>query len=240
MTNLLNLVLDPILIGGFVLKGVFGGFGAAGAAIATSASEFTSSLIYLRLLFRRKLVDWAKLIKPPSLESLLPLVQGGLAMLLRQMTLVRFFDFACFSCTLLQLLTHNETMKNVAFVSAARRAQAMDSSGTMAAAYAIVMQIYSLGVVMHLGIQGTAAALVPSARAMGGAQGDEAARKIADRIFSWGTLLGVILALVQMVASEYFQLCFCHWTWSSKFWMRHKDVRAKKHSNFIFFNLGWR
>ena len=67
----------------------------------------------------------------------------------------------------------------------------------------VVTQIYSLGVVMHLGIQGTAAALVPSARAMGGAQGDEAARKIADRIFSWGTLLGVILALVQLVASEW-------------------------------------
>ncbi|EJK53509.1 hypothetical protein THAOC_27045 [Thalassiosira oceanica] len=191
VTNLLNLVLDPILIGGSLLRSVFGGFGAAGAAIATSASEFTSSLIYLRLLFRRKLVDWTKLIKPPSLASLLPLVQGGFAMLIRQMTL------------------------NVAFVSAARRAQAMDSSGTMAAAYAIVMQIYSLGVVLHLGIQGTAAALVPSARAMGGAQGDEAARKIADRIFSWGTLLGVILALVQMVASECIQLCFYCRTWSS-------------------------
>ena len=104
VTNLLNLILDPILIGGSLLKSVFGGFGAAGAAIATSASEFASSLIYLRLLFRRKLVEWKKLIRPPSFASLLPLVQGGFAMLFRQMTL------------------------NVAFVSAARRAQAMDPS----------------------------------------------------------------------------------------------------------------
>ena len=50
---------------------------------------------------------------------------------------------------------------------------------------------------MHLGIQGTAAALVPSSRAIGG---DEAARNVADRIFAWGTILGVILACVQWFA----------------------------------------
>ena len=70
-----------------------------------------------RLLIRRKLIQWSKLFKPPSLESLLPLMKGGVAMLLRQMTL------------------------NVAFVSAARRAQAMDPSGVTAAAYGITMQV---------------------------------------------------------------------------------------------------
>ena len=97
------------------------GLGASGAAAATSFAELTSSLIYLRLLIRRKLISWSKLLKPPSIKSLLPLIQGGLAMLLRQMTL------------------------NVAFVTAARRAQAMDPSGVSAAAYGITMQIYSLG-----------------------------------------------------------------------------------------------
>lgn len=52
-------------------------------------------------------------------------------------------------------------------------------------------------VVAHLGVQGTAAALVPSSRAMGG---DSAARDVADRIFAWGTLLGVLLAGVQWFA----------------------------------------
>ena len=130
-TNFINLVLDPLCI--FGLKGVAGnniaarwkwimtGLGASGAAAATSFAELTSSLIYLRLLIRRKLISWSKLLKPPSIKSLLPLIQGGLAMLLRQMTL------------------------NVAFVSAARRAQAMDPSGVSAAAYGITMQIYSLG-----------------------------------------------------------------------------------------------
>ena len=181
-TNLLNLVLDPLFIFGLgksaggttnLVSKVWSGLGAAGAAAATSISELTSSMIYLRLLIRRRLIQWSKLFKPPSMKSLLPLIQGGLAMLLRQATL------------------------NVAFVSAARRAQEMDPSGVSAAAYGITMQIYSLGVVAHLGVQGTAAALIPSSRAMGG---DDAARKVADRIFAWGTILGVILASVQWFA----------------------------------------
>jgi Na+-driven multidrug efflux pump len=61
----------------------------------------------------------------------------------------------------------------------------------------IKVQIYSLGVVAHLGVQGTAAALVPSSRAVGG---DDAARQVADRIFVWGSILGAILAAVQWIA----------------------------------------
>ena len=90
-----------------------------------------------------------------------------------------------------------QTMLNVAFVSAARRAQVMDPSGVSAAAYGITMQIYSLGLVVLLGVRGTAAALIPSSRAMGG---DDAARKVADRIFAWGTILGISLASMQWFA----------------------------------------
>jgi putative MATE family efflux protein len=179
-TNILNMILDPLFIfglGGSRVGGTLSilakGLGPSGAAAATSIAELTSALIYLRLLVRRKLVQWSRLFQPPSLNSLLPLIQGGLAMLLRQLIL------------------------NVAFVSAARRAQILDPTGVSAAAYGITMQIYSLGVVMHLGIQGTAAALVPSARATGG---NDAARMVADRIFAWGTLLGIVLACGQYFA----------------------------------------
>ncbi|KAL7458722.1 hypothetical protein ACHAWC_010358 [Mediolabrus comicus] len=172
-TNILNLILDPLFIFGMGGTGtsIFRrGFGAAGAAAATSISEFTSSLIYVRLLMRRKLIEWSKLLKPPSLESLMPLVQGGLAILLRQATL------------------------NVAFINAARRAQALDPTGVSGAAYGITMQIYSLGVVAHLGVQATAASMVSSSLAVGG---DKAGRNVADRLFSFGVLLGIMLALGQ-------------------------------------------
>ncbi len=51
----------------------------------------------------------------------------------------------------------------MAFVTATRSAQAMDSTGVMAAAYAITVQQYSLGLVIMLAIQATGATLVPSA-----------------------------------------------------------------------------
>mmetsp|Transcript_11796 Transcript_11796/g.15402 ORF Transcript_11796/g.15402 Transcript_11796/m.15402 type:complete len:559 (+) Transcript_11796:51-1727(+) len=176
-TNLFNLIADPLLINGLpfgTLVRILGkGFGVTGAAIATALAELMSGTIYMGLLFRKKLVRWSRLLKPPSWESLQPLVRGGLTMLARQMTL------------------------NLAFVCATRRAQAMDPTGVAAAAYGIVMQIYSVGVVCHLGIQSTAAALVPSTRA---ASGNDDARALADRIFIWGTIVGVILGVTQMAA----------------------------------------
>lgn len=169
LTNAVNLVMDPLLI-------FSGGLGAAGAALATAGSEILGGFIYLKLLLRRKLVRWSRLLRPPKMKNLLPLIQGGAAMLLRQATL------------------------NVAFLTAARRAQAMDPSGVAAAAYGITMQIYSVGVVVHLGIQSTAATLVPNALAQGSVA---STRSVADRIFIWGTLIGFLLAASQLIALPY-------------------------------------
>ena len=169
-TNLLNLVADPLLMFGLPALGV-NAMGLSGAALATAGSEIFGGLIYLKLLLRRKLVRMSRLLKPPAWRDIKPLVQGGLAMLARQATL------------------------NVAFLTATRRAQSMDPTGVSAAAYGIAMQIYSVGVVAHLAVQGTAAALVPSAQA---ADGDDAARDVADRIFLWGSLVGFLLAGTQL------------------------------------------
>lgn len=57
------------------------------------------------------------------------------------------------------------------------------------------MQIYSVGVVCHLGIQSTAASLLPSTRAF---SGDVKARNVADKLFVWGTIVGIVLAIVQL------------------------------------------
>lgn len=160
-TNTVNLITDPFCI--FVGK-----LGAAGAAIATAGSEFLGGLIYLKLLLRRKLINWKRLVTPPSLKSLLPLLKSGLAMLARQFVL------------------------NTAFLVAARRSQAMDPTGVSAAAYGITMQMYSLGVVIHLAIQSTAATLVPSAMA---SDSISSARSVADRIFIWGSIIGLMLSI---------------------------------------------
>lgn len=94
------------------------------------------------------------------------------------------------------------------FVFTARRVHGVDPSGVSAAANGITIQIYSLRVVAHLGVQGTAAALIPLSRAI---SGDDLAREVADRIFTWGTVLGVILVGVQWFAYLPSRLDFRHY-----------------------------
>ena len=150
-----------------------GKLGFVGAALATAVAEGMSGLVYIKLLMQRKLATKRSLIKPPSWKSLKPILKGGASMLARQAAI------------------------NVSIVAAARRAQAMDPTGVSAAAYSIVMQMYSIGIVIHVAIQGTAATLVPSTLSK---KGLPAARNIADRIFVWGTLIGILLGLTQYLA----------------------------------------
>mmetsp|Transcript_15319 Transcript_15319/g.37694 ORF Transcript_15319/g.37694 Transcript_15319/m.37694 type:complete len:566 (-) Transcript_15319:4028-5725(-) len=168
-TNAMNLVLDPLCIFG-------GGMGFVGAAVATAASETLGGVTYLRLLMRRKLARWSMLLKPPSWKSLVPLLQGGAAMLIRQMSL------------------------NVAFLLATRRAQIMDPSGISGAAYGITTQINMMGIILLVAMQGTTAALVPASMAK---EGPASARKCADRLMSWSTLVGVVLGAVQYLSLPY-------------------------------------
>lgn len=147
--------------------------GFVGAALATAVAEGSAGLIYLQLLLKKKLVTWTRLRKPPAWKKLAPILQGGASVLARQAAI------------------------NVAIVSAARRAHVLDPTGVAAAAYGIVMNMYSVGIVVHVAIQSTAAALVSATRAR---EGEEAARKVADRMFSWGTIIGATMGTFQYVA----------------------------------------
>jgi len=191
-TNLVNLFMDPLFIfgtGGIfrgssgLLSRVFPGLGFLGAAIATAGSETLGGVLYLRLLLKRKLAEWKLILRPPPLKALLPILAGGSAMLLRQIAL------------------------NVGFLVATRRAQNMDPTGVCGAAYGITMQIYSVGIICLVGMQNSAAALVPSFRAAGAKKhssdgdavvdGNAEARACADRLLSWSTLMGVSLGGLQ-------------------------------------------
>ena len=149
-----------------------GRLGFVGAAMATAASEGLGGIVYLKLLLRRKLARWSMLLRPPSWTSLAPLLKGGAAMLLRQMAI------------------------NVGFLLATRRAQVMDPTGVAGAAYGITMQIYSVGIIMLIAMQSTAAALVPASLAK---TGTSSARKCADRLFAWSSLAGLMIGLIQFL-----------------------------------------
>jgi len=176
MTNGVNLILDPIMI--FGTKGLSQGFGFVGAAIATAFAEILGGATYIRLLLRRKLAKWSMLLKPPPLKSLLPLLAGGAAMLVRQLAL------------------------NISFLVPTRRAQVLDASGVSGAAYGITMQIYSVGIIALVGMQNAAAALVPSFRGAKDVEDpskrDQNARDAADRLIGWSSLAGLGLGIGQM------------------------------------------
>eukprot|EP00537_Pseudo-nitzschia_pungens_P008205 CAMPEP_0172363184 /NCGR_PEP_ID=MMETSP1060-20121228/6614_1 /TAXON_ID=37318 /ORGANISM="Pseudo-nitzschia pungens, Strain cf. cingulata" /LENGTH=656 /DNA_ID=CAMNT_0013085871 /DNA_START=264 /DNA_END=2234 /DNA_ORIENTATION=+ len=178
LTNGVNLLLDPLLIYG--TRGFsFSGVGFVGAAVATAASETLGGLTYIRLLLRRKLAEMSMLLKPPPMKSLVPLLTGGAAMLMRQLAL------------------------NVSFLVATRRAQILDVSGVSGAAYGITMQIYSVGIIALVGMQSAAAALVPSFRGARDvsdpSQRDQNAREAADRMLGWSTLVGLGLGIGQIL-----------------------------------------
>lgn len=167
-------MMDPLLIFGAKGKGL----GFVGAAMATAAAESLGGVTYIRLLLRRKLAKWSMLLKPPPMKSLIPLLSGGAAMLLRQLAL------------------------NIGFLVATRRATVLDASGVSGAAYGITMQMYSVGIIALVGMQNAAAALVPSFRGAKDVedpkQRDQNARDAADRLFGWSTLAGLGLGVLQM------------------------------------------
>jgi Na+-driven multidrug efflux pump len=59
------------------------------------------------------------------------------------------------------------------------------------------MQMYSVGIVVHIAMQGTASALVPMTLAR---SGKDDARCVADRIFVWNSIVGVLLGASQYLA----------------------------------------
>ena len=77
VTNLLNLVADPMLIFGLPALGITKGMGVAGAALATAGSELAGGLIYLKHLLRRYLVKMSRLFNAPAWKDLKPLLQGS-------------------------------------------------------------------------------------------------------------------------------------------------------------------
>ena len=167
-TNVLNLILDPLLIYNLSM-------GYKGAAAATAAAEMVSGLVYVRLLMQKRLTSVGRMLTPPPLANLWPIFKGGFSVLVRQAAL------------------------NASFLVAARRAQALDRSGVAGAAFGIVMQLYSIGIVVHVGMQGTAAALVSGARSR---YGDAAARKVGNRMLWWSTLVGLGLGAAQYFALD--------------------------------------
>lgn len=172
LSNIINVILDPFLI-------FNAGMGVAGAAAATCVSEVIAFILYAQQLIKKKMIKVEKMLKPPSIEALKPLLLGGLGVQMRAVAL------------------------NIAFLAVTRTTQALDSSGTAAAAHAITIQLWQLGGIFLLALSTVAAIIVPSeaAKALKENRSDglSSAKFAADRLLTWGAVLGVALAGVQLL-----------------------------------------
>mmetsp|Transcript_23110 Transcript_23110/g.64078 ORF Transcript_23110/g.64078 Transcript_23110/m.64078 type:complete len:593 (+) Transcript_23110:303-2081(+) len=173
--NVFNAILDPILI--FTLA-----MGVPGAAMATLAAELISAMIYLGLLRKKQLISWGKLFRPPSWASLKPLLKGGAALQLRNLSL------------------------NLTFLAVARVTQSIDQSGVAAAAHAMAIQTFQVGGIVLLALSTVAQIMVPNAMVE---RFDEAsqttigglkyAKATSNRLMSWGFVLGCALGSLQIL-----------------------------------------
>ena len=154
------------------------GMGVSGAAAATNVSEIVSFFLYVTQLVSKKMLNVKKLFKVPSWESLKPMLLGGLGVQMRAVAL------------------------NIAFLSVTRTTQALDTTGTAAAAHSITIQLWQLGGVVLLALSTCASIIVP--REIAKAQKDKedlgGARNAANRLLLWGLVLGLTLGSCQVGA----------------------------------------
>lgn len=175
LSNIVNVVLDPI----FIFRG---GMGVAGAALATCISEVVGFVLYTYTLLQTKMMRWSKIFRIPTASQLRPIIMGGVGVQMRAIAL------------------------NIAFLAVTKTTQALDTDGTAAAAHAVTIQLWQLGGVVLLAMSTVASIIVPSELAKAkkeGKKGIEAAapaKFAAERMLSWGVVLGACLSVVQIAA----------------------------------------
>ena len=150
--------------------------GFVGVVCSSMLAESVAGMVNLRLLLKKGLAKVGLLFTPPKKKNLMPLLTGGVTMMARQIAI------------------------NIALVSTTRYAQGLDRTGIAAAAYGIVNQMYTIGFVAHVAMQGAAAALVPSTLAK---SGPTEARRMGDRIYGWSVAAGSFLAILQYLLLPY-------------------------------------
>jgi putative MATE family efflux protein len=167
LSNLFHVVLDPILI-------FAAGFEVPGAAISTLTAELVAASAYLILMRRRKMIPgvFQVLVRPPTWKQLQPLIRGGAALQLRNLSL------------------------NLTFLAVARVVQSIDDTGVAAAAHALSLQTFQLGGIVFLAMSTVSQVVVPNETVNGG---KKAAKAVVHRLMSWGLVLGVALGSLQLL-----------------------------------------
>lgn len=172
-SQFVTILLEPILV--HVLK-----IGVRGAAMSSLAGETAAALIYLKLLVDRQLLSFQKVFRIPPMQSLLPLLKGGISLQVKSLCM------------------------NLTFLMVARVIQSLDDTGVSAAAHALAAQTFQLGGIF-LGALGVASqTMVPTAMVKTDNNGSSissitSAKPLIKRLLQWGSTLGVVIGLVQLI-----------------------------------------
>jgi MATE family multidrug resistance protein len=172
--NIFNAIFDPLLI-------FKAGMGVTGAALATLAAEIISAVTFMTVLLKKGLIRWSKLLRLPDMELLVPLLKGGAALQLRNFAL------------------------NLTFIAVTRVTQSIDSTGVSAAAHALALQTFQIGGVFLLALSTVAQILIPremvetvDEKTGEKSGGPVAAKAVANRLMSWGFIMGIALGALQI------------------------------------------
>ena len=161
-SNIINIIFDPLFM--FAAR-----MGVAGAALATTVSQFAAAGGFIALLLRRGILR-LQAFRPPTRSALASLAGGGLAVQLRAIAL------------------------NAAFIGVTRTTQRLDSVGTGAAAHSVALQIWQLGGVMLFALSTVASIIIPAESV----RGEEVRRAAAIRFLWIGGLAGAAIGVGQL------------------------------------------
>lgn len=155
LSNTVNLSLDLLLVFGV-------GMGVAGAAWATTASQYASLFFLGGTLLARKMLDWRDVVKPPSWGQVAPLAKAGV------------------------MLTAQSMVSTILLLQSAVFAAGL---GPIAlAAHEVARQVFAIQFILFAAIELTANSLVASDLGRGDAK---AAGASLGRIMSLATLGGL-------------------------------------------------
>jgi len=141
------------------------------------------------------MISLPKLFQIPNWKNISPLIKGGAALQLRNLSM------------------------NVVFIYVSRVVQSLDDHGIAASAHSMTYQIFSIGGIVLLALSVTAQTLVPSemvtkkqsnnnkrnavVTTIGGKRD---AKILINRLMYWGLLLGGVLGIIQLLLLPFLQV----------------------------------
>lgn len=183
VSNLVNLVLDPILI-------FNANMGVAGAAIATVISEVIAAVLYLSLLLRRRLASCALLLRAPRASAILPLLAGSSSVFVR--------NLAWNSIMLLR--ARSASAADVTGTSAAAYAICLQIYYLGTVFCGAIQTCGSVLVANALGATSTISNVATASSASTTLSFEDAseARRVANRVLTWSGVVGFVVCAVQL------------------------------------------